>query len=61
MALTNNPLDSGHGFSVGYTPVISAERDLKNINSLSIQNTNYTDAVKNDYIVRGVNTGLRWK
>lgn len=58
MALTNNPLDSGHGFSVGYTPVISADRDLKNINSLSIQNTNYTDAIKNDYIVRGVNTGF---
>lgn len=58
MAQTNNPLDSGYGFSVGYTPVISANRDLRNINSLSVQNSNFTDGVKNDYIIKGINSGF---
>lgn len=58
MAQTNNPLDSGHGFSVGYTSVISQNRDLQNINSLSVQNSNFPDGIKRDYIVKGLNSGF---
>ena len=58
MAIFTNPLDSQGGFSVGTTTVLTDTRDLKNINSLSIQNNNYNDASKNDYILRGLNSGF---
>lgn len=58
MAVVTNTFDSQGGFSVGTTTVLTDNRDLRNINSLSLQNNNYTDATKNDYILRGLNSGF---
>jgi hypothetical protein len=58
MALINNPLDSSFGFSVNDVNVLNSTRDLQNINSVSIQNSNFSDIVKKDYILRGIDSGF---
>lgn len=58
MAIINNPLDSAFGFSVNDVNVLNSTRDLQNINSVSIQNSNFSDIVKKDYILRGLDSGF---
>jgi hypothetical protein len=58
MAITNNPFDSAFGFSIDNSVVLSNNKDLQNINSISVQNSNYTDAIKKDYILKGIDTSF---
>lgn len=58
MAVTKKTYNSVGGFSVNETTVINELRDIKNINTLEIQNANFIDASKKDYILKGSNTAV---
>ena len=58
MAITKKTYNSVGGFAVNETTVINELRDIKNINTLEIQNSNYIDASKKDYILKGSNTAV---
>ena len=58
MAVTKQTYNSVGGFAVNETTVINDLRDIKNINTLEIKNSNYTDVNKTDYIMRGNNTAI---
>ena len=53
MAITKKTYNSVGGFAVNETTVINELRDIKNINTLEIQNSNFIDASKKDYILKG--------
>lgn len=56
MATTIDTLDSLGGFSVGDTTVVDELRNAKDINTLEIKNSNFTDSNTSQYILRGLNT-----
>ena len=58
MAITKKTYNSVGGFAVNETTVINELRDIKNINTLEIQNSNFIDASKKDYILKGSNTAV---
>lgn len=58
MAITKKTYNSVGGFAVNETTVINELRDIKNINSLQIQNSNFVDGSKIDYILKGSNTSI---
>lgn len=58
MAINTKTLSSLGGFAVDETTVINELRDAKNINSLEIQNRNFTDSKKTSYILRGTDTSI---
>ncbi len=56
MATTLEKFDSAGGFSVEKTTVIDELRNAKDINTLEIKNSNFTDSSASSYILRGLNT-----
>ena len=56
MATTIEKFDSKGGFSVGKTIVVDELRNAKDINSLELKNSNFTDSNTTRYILRGLNT-----
>ena len=57
MASTIEKFDSAGGFSVDKT-VVDELRNAKDINSLEIKNSFYTDSNTSHYILRGLNTAV---
>jgi hypothetical protein len=58
MAVTTSSFNSEGGFGVKETTILSDEYDLKNINSLSLQNTEYTDCVRTDFVLKGFDSAV---
>jgi hypothetical protein len=58
MASNLKTLDSLGGFSVGNTEIINQLKDLKNVNSLEVKNSEYSDSFTSHYILRGINTSV---
>ena len=58
MAVTKKTLSSVGGFAVNEVTVVNELRDIKNINTFELQNSNYTDVKKKSYILRGTNTAI---
>ncbi len=58
MASNLKTLDSVGGFSVGNTEIISELKDIKNVNSLEVKNSQYSDTFASHYILRGINTSV---
>lgn len=58
MATNLKEFDSVGGFSVDKTTIVNDTKDIKNVNSLEIKNSNYTDSSRTQYILRGLNTSI---
>lgn len=58
MAVTKKTLSSVGGFAVNEVTVVNELRDIKNINTFELQNSNYSDAKKKSYILKGTNTSI---
>ena len=58
MASTIDKFDSVGGFSVDKTTVVDELRNAKDINTLEIKNSFYSDSYASRYILRGVNTSV---
>lgn len=56
MATTIEKFDSTGGFSIGKTVIVDESRNGKDLNTLEIKNSNYTDSNTTTYILRGINT-----
>jgi hypothetical protein len=56
MATTKEKFDSTGGFSIGKTVIVDELRNAKDINSLEIKNSFYSDSKITNYILRGLNT-----
>ncbi len=56
MATQIEKFDSKGGFSVGKTHVVDELRNAKDINTLELKNSNFTDSNTTRYILRGLNT-----
>lgn len=56
MATQIEKFDSKGGFSVGKTIVVDELRNAKDINTLELKNSNFTDSNTTRYILRGLNT-----
>lgn len=56
MATQIEKFDSKGGFSVGKTIVVDDLRNAKDINTLELKNSNFTDSNTTRYILRGLNT-----
>tara|TARA_B100000287_G_scaffold435446_1_gene503782 strand:- start:1000 stop:1500 length:501 start_codon:yes stop_codon:yes gene_type:complete len=58
MATTKEQFDSAGGFSVEKTVVVDELRNFKDLNSLEIKNSHYTDSTISHYVLRGINTAV---
>ena len=58
MATFKEKLDSAGGFSIGKTTVVDELRNAKDLNSLEIKNSEYTDSRNAHFILRGLNTAI---
>ena len=58
MPVSNKTFDSVGGFSVDKTTIIDNEKNAKDLNSLEIKNSFYTDSNTTHYIMRGINTSI---
>lgn len=56
MAINKKNFDSTGGFSVEDTTIISSEKDVVNVNTFELKNTNYQNSSTKTYIMRGLNT-----
>lgn len=56
MAVFKKPIHSEGGFAVGPTTVFNELRDAQNINSLELQNSNFSESSRKSYIMRGTST-----
>lgn len=56
MAIIKKPIHSEGGFAVGPTTVLSDLRDAQNINTLELQNSNFSESSRKNYIMKGVST-----
>ena len=56
MATTIEKFDSTGGFAVGKTVVVDELRNAKDLNTLEVKNSHYTDSSSTSYILRGLNT-----
>ena len=50
--------DSVGGFSVDKTTLVNELKDIKNVNSLEVKNSFYSDSSTTHYILRGINTSV---
>ena len=50
--------DSVGGFSVDKTTLVNELKDIKNVNSLEVKNSFYSDSATTHYILRGINTSV---
>lgn len=58
MAVTKKTLSSVGGFAVNEVTVVNELRDIKNVNTFELQNSNYSDSKRKDYILKGTNTAI---
>jgi len=58
MAVDTKTFNSEGGFGVKQTTIISDNYDLQNVNSLELQNVNYTDIKKSEFILKALNTAI---
>ena len=58
MAVNLKTYDSVGGFSVNNTTLVNELKDIKNVNSLEVKNSNFSDASTTKYILRGINTSV---
>lgn len=58
MATTREKFDSVGGFSIDKTVIVDELRNAKDINTLEIKNSFYSDSKVTTYILRGVNTAV---
>ena len=56
MAINLKEFESLGGFSIGETSIIDKDKNAKDINTLEVKNSFFTDSKKVNYILRGVNT-----
>ena len=56
MATTIEKFDSMGGFAVGKTVVVDELRNAKDLNTIEVKNSNYSDSNSTSYILRGLNT-----
>ena len=56
MAINLKEFESLGGFSIGETSIIDKDKNAKDINTLEVKNSFFTDSKKTNYILRGVNT-----
>lgn len=56
MATTIEKFDSTGGFSIDRTTVVDESRNAKDLNTIELKNSNYTDSRTTNYILRGLNT-----
>jgi len=56
MAVNKKALSSVGGFAVNETTVVNELRDAQNINTLEIQNSNFSESSKKSYILKGTST-----
>lgn len=54
MALNTEIFRSEGGFGVNSKTIVSSSYDIKNVNSLELKNSNYTNCSRTDYILRSV-------
>lgn len=58
MATTREKFDSVGGFSIDKTVIVDELRNAKDLNSLEIKNSFFTDSNVRNYILRGLNTSV---
>lgn len=58
MATELEKFDSTGGFSIDKTTVVDELRNAKDINSLEVKNSFYSDSSTTNYILRGLNTAV---
>ena len=58
MPTTIKTFNSSGGFGINQTPLITDTLDVKNVNTLELQNSNFIDASSKRYILRGVSTTI---
>ena len=58
MATTREKFDSVGGFSIDKTNVVDELLNAKNLNTLEIKNSVYSDSSTTEYILRGINTAV---
>lgn len=59
MAVSTNSFNSEGGFGVKQTVVITEDYDIQNVNSFSLQNTEYSsDCVRTDFILKGFDSSI---
>lgn len=58
MATTIEKFDSTGGFSIDKTTVVDELRNAKDLNTLEIKNSEFTDSSTTNYILRGLNTAV---
>jgi hypothetical protein len=58
MAVNLRTYDSVGGFSVNNTTLVNDLKDVKNVNSLEVKNSFFSDASTTKYILRGTNTAI---
>jgi len=56
MATTIKTFNSEGGFGINQTTLITDDLDVQNVNTFTLKNSNYNDATKKDYILKGLNT-----
>jgi hypothetical protein len=56
MATNLKEFDSVGGFSVDNTTVINNLKNVKNVNTLELKNSEFADSTRTQYIIRGTNT-----
>ena len=58
MATTKEKFDSVGGFAVNKTVVVDELRNVKDLNTLEIKNSEFSDSKTTNYILRGLNTAI---
>ena len=58
MTVNLKTYDSVGGFSVNNTTLVNDLKDFKNVNSLEVKNSFFSDASTTKYILRGINTAI---
>lgn len=58
MAVNLKNFDSTGGFSVGRTQIVDELKNFENINTLKVQNSNFSNSSTTKYILSGQNTGV---
>jgi len=58
MATTIKTFNSEGGFGVNQVTLVTDKLDIQNVNTFNLKNSNFSDAYRYDYILRGVNTTI---
>jgi hypothetical protein len=58
MATTIKTFNSEGGFGVNQVTLVTDKLDVQNVNTFNLKNSNYADASRTEYILRGLNTSV---